>query len=109
MSSNPPKHLPVFRRPKTRGECVNGPRPCPWASCQYSLLVDLHEYKKQVKVIDLAPGAPTCALDVADTGEARTQEEVGKLMGTTRQYVELIERNAVRKIRAVCEVLKEFL
>lgn len=28
-------------RPRTRGECANGPRPCPWVSCRYHLLLEV--------------------------------------------------------------------
>lgn len=26
-------------RPKTRGECVDAPRPCPWVSCRHHMLI----------------------------------------------------------------------
>ena len=28
-------------RPRTRGDCVSGPRPCPWVGCKYHLALDL--------------------------------------------------------------------
>lgn len=28
-------------RPRTRGECIDGPRPCPWVSCSKHLLLDV--------------------------------------------------------------------
>lgn len=35
--------LPVIdqKRPQTVGECRSGPRPCPWMSCRFNLLVDV--------------------------------------------------------------------
>ncbi len=32
--------LPIVR-PKTRGECASGPRPCPWVSCRHHLYLDV--------------------------------------------------------------------
>ncbi len=48
-------HLPVLQpapeladayrapRPRTRAECIDGPRPCPWVSCRHHLALDVHE------------------------------------------------------------------
>lgn len=42
MSAHVRHRLPVVdgaaelpQRPRTRGECVGGERPCPWASCEH--------------------------------------------------------------------------
>lgn len=32
--------LPELKRPKTRAECIDGIRPCPWVGCRANLLVD---------------------------------------------------------------------
>ena len=32
--------LPVLQRPRTRGECVDVPRPCPFVECRYNLKHD---------------------------------------------------------------------
>lgn len=29
------------QRPQVRGDCENGPRPCPWVSCEYHLAIEL--------------------------------------------------------------------
>src|ERR1019366_2346037 len=29
-------------RPKTRGDCVDGPRPCPWAGCRQHLYLEVN-------------------------------------------------------------------
>jgi hypothetical protein len=36
-------HLPVIdlKRPETVGDCRTGPRPCPWMSCRFNLLLDV--------------------------------------------------------------------
>jgi hypothetical protein len=57
-------------RPKTRADCVDGARPCPWVSCRYHLALDVNPRNGAIKLnfgtseIDEMP--ETCALDVAD-------------------------------------------
>ena len=41
--SNPEHDDPRFRRPRTRGDCRRGIRPCPWVSCTQNLLIDVLE------------------------------------------------------------------
>lgn len=66
--------------PLTRGECVDGPRPCPHVRCSWSL----------------GPDVP-CVLDRADEG-GLGQYEVAKILGVTYQRIDQIERDAIRKI-----------
>jgi hypothetical protein len=88
-------HLPMYaeatprpQRPKTRGDCleggVNEGRPCPWIGCRYNLA-------------EADPKKHTCALDVADEGGV-TLEEVGELMGVTRERIRQVEAKALRRI-----------
>jgi hypothetical protein len=86
-------------RPRTRGDCVGGPRPCPWVSCRYHLAVDVKNGGRFVR--ENFPGrgvdelAETCALDVADRG-GETLERIGELLGVTRQFIEQTEARALR-------------
>ena len=90
--------------PKTRGDCVNGARPCPHVRCTYHLLLDVTD-KGNIKWnfpdagVDLEQLPETCALDVADRGGLRL-EDVGKLMNMTRERVRQIERVACNKLMA---------
>lgn len=34
---------PGPRRPRTRGDCEDGPRPCPWVGCRYNLMLEVTE------------------------------------------------------------------
>lgn len=70
-----------MKLPVTRGDCKDGPRPCPF-SCRYRL-----------------EGAESCALDVADRGEALPAEAVGALIGLTKSGVEAAEARAIRKMQ----------
>lgn len=100
-------------RPKTRAECQNGLRPCPYVSCHHHLYLDINEKTGAIKVNfpDLEPEDLTesCALDVADRGGA-TLEEVGVIMNVTRECIRKLEVNAMAQIMASEEVenLKDF-
>lgn len=80
-------------RPKTRGDCAGGERPCPWVSCRYNTHLEV-DSKGVITVRENA--ASSCVLDVADEGE-HTLEEVGEALGLVREAVRLIERSASKK------------
>lgn len=46
-------------------------------------------------------GKPTCALDVADEGELKTLEEVGSILGVTRERIRQLEAKGLRKLSGV--------
>lgn len=85
------------QRPRVRGECADGPRPCPFAGCRFHLYLDvtpagsllLNHPETEVDQL-----AESCALDVAERGGV-TMEAVGELLGVTRSRVEQIERRAL--------------
>lgn len=123
--------------PLTRGDCVDGPRPCPHSTCRYHLASD---------VIAGHSPSETCCLDVADRAADRAEEnarlreeaaereeaillgesvapaevraahrghpmganadwggaslqEIGDILGVSREYVRQIEQGALAKIR----------
>jgi len=65
-------------KPKTRGDCENGIRPCPWVSCKYHLAIDVKGKKVSEREGWLDSGLPTCALDVAEDG-CHSLEQIGKM------------------------------
>lgn len=89
------------QRPLTRGECVDGERPCPWVSCRYHLALDASEERDSLKVnfpvrrknevtgeeevdfseVDLAAMKFTCALDVAALRPLPSLEEFAEIVG----------------------------
>lgn len=85
-------------RPRTRGECVNGDRPCPWISCRHHLLLDVSPDTGTIKlnfVLDaLESMTDTCCLDVADRG-GHSLEEAGNLLNVTRERARQIETRAL--------------
>lgn len=105
--------MPPEKRPRTRGECVDGPRPCPWVSCRFHILVETIRYSpfgnkrdqkrfleklEELVEEDLLGMEDTCALDVADEGP-QTLEAIGKMMGMTRERVRQIETQALLRAR----------
>ena len=91
------------RRPKTRADCVDGPRPCPWVSCRYNLFLDvLQSSSLKLNFPDLEPHelGTSCALDVADAGGA-TLERVGDALNMTRERVRQVEEKIFKRLRDV--------
>lgn len=101
-------------RPRSRSECAGGPRPCPWVSCRYHLAAppstalepshaELDQLERDVLAfVDIAPD--TCAIDVADRGEALSCDQIGELLGPgklSRERVAQIEARALRVIGPV--------
>lgn len=91
-------------RPRTRGDCANVPRPCPFVSCSFHLYLDVSPLSGSIKLNH--PGkepwdlAETCALDVADKGGS-TLEEVGDLIGLTRERIRQMEVRGIAALRLV--------
>ncbi len=97
------------QRPKTRGECRGGVRPCPFISCPYHLYLDVNPRTGSIKLN--FPGkeiwelAETCSLDIAERG-ASTLEEIGGHMNITRERVRQLEASAMKKLKAALEELQ---
>jgi hypothetical protein len=91
-------------RPRTRGDCAGGERPCPFVSCKYHLYLDVAENGTiKVNHPTLEPWELTdsCALDIADQGPA-TLNVVANALNVVRERVRQIEHQVlVRLERAV--------
>lgn len=95
-------------RPRTRAECADVPRPCPFVSCSHNLYLDVTVTSRNIKFnfpdrepSEMSPDA-SCALDVADDGGA-TLEDVGQFMNLTRERVRQLEERALKKLRLKTE------
>lgn len=93
-------------RPRVRGDCAEGERPCPYVSCKYNLYVDVNPRTGSVKMNfpdkELWELSETCALDVADR-QGITLEEVGVIMNLTRERVRQLEMRGLTKLRVIAD------
>lgn len=106
--------LPLFKhqveqpldRPKTRGECEGGPRPCPFVGCRHhnylevkGKLIRLNHPDKEPE--DLDPAA-SCSLDVADRGE-HVMDDIAPVLGVSHEYIRQIESKGLRAAARLTE------
>jgi hypothetical protein len=91
-------------RPRTRAECRDMPRPCPYVSCKHHLYLDVNPHTGSIKLNfpELEPWElqHTCALDIADEG-SRTLEEIGAITNLTRERVRQVEVRGLLELRGL--------
>lgn len=117
----------VSSRPRTRGDCQDGPRPCIHVSCRHHLMVEVtrvgsltlngkrggslplmrhgngctsrvDEFMEYVADV-VVNAADTCALDLAERG-GMSLEEIAQVLEVTRSRIEQIEKVALKKCEA---------
>lgn len=98
---------PPAQRPRTRDDCKEGPRPCPWVSCKFNLYLEVSARTGAIKMNfpDLEPWemVESCALDVAGRG-GETLQRVGELTNLTRERVRQVEVLSLAKLQGRREV-----
>jgi hypothetical protein len=97
-----------YWKPRTRAECAQGSRPCPFVSCKHHLFVDVSARTGAIKLnfpdLDAWEMNESCALDVADRG-GTTLEDVGAIMNLTRERIRQVEVKALAKLEALRDML----
>jgi len=86
-------------RPKTRSDCADGPRPCPFISCRHHLYSAVNRsalLRREYPEIDAL--VESCTLDIANEGGV-TLERVAEILGLTRERVRQLERKALRRVQ----------
>jgi hypothetical protein len=102
------------QRPRTRAECLEGERPCPFVSCKHHLFLDVSTKTGAIKLnfpdLEVWEMTETCALDVADRG-GTTLEEVGAIMNLTRERIRQVEVKGLAKLQAIADMaaLREYV
>lgn len=91
-----------YERPKTRSECVDGIRPCPFVSCKYHLYLDVKDDTQSIKLnfphLEVWEMEHSCALDVSEQG-GLTLEEVGHILNLTRERVRQVEVGGLERLK----------
>jgi hypothetical protein len=93
-----------YEKPRTRAECAEGARPCPYVSCKHHLFLDVSARTGAIKLnfpdLEVWDMNETCALDIADRG-GTTLEDVGAIMNLTRERIRQVEVKALAKLEAL--------
>jgi sigma-70-like protein len=89
-------------RPRTRAECKDVPRPCPFVSCKHHLYLDVNPETGSIKLnfpdLEVWEMTETCSLDIADRNGI-TLEEVGDIMNLTRERIRQVEVRGLLKLK----------
>jgi hypothetical protein len=95
-------------RPRTRAECSDAPRPCPFVSCKHHLYLDVSARTGAIKLnfpdLEVWEMSETCAIDVADRG-GTTLEEVGAIMNLTRERIRQVEVKGLAKLASLRDMM----
>src|SRR5262249_10856927 len=97
-----------YYKPRTRAECIDGPRPCPYVSCQHHLYLDVSSRTGAIKLnfphLEVWEMNETGALDIADRG-GTTLEDVGAIMNLTRERIRQVEVKALAKLESLRDMM----
>ncbi|HVW25815.1 MAG TPA: sigma factor-like helix-turn-helix DNA-binding protein [Polyangiaceae bacterium] len=97
-----------YEKPRSREECLDGPRPCPFVSCKHHLFIDVSPRTGAIKLnfpdLEVWDMGESCALDVADRG-GTTLEDVGAIMNLTRERIRQVEVKALAKLEALRDMM----
>lgn len=104
-------------RPRTRGDCADQPRPCPYVTCKHHLLTEISSDGRlffngnadgssiDAAVDSLESMPETCALDVADGG-GFSAGQVAEYLGVSERWMLKTQAEAITKIRTSPDVVQ---
>lgn len=92
-------------RPRTRADCAEVPRPCPYVSCRYHLYLDVNDETGALRLnfptLEPADLQHSCALDVADEVDLSnlpTFADVGRKINVTRERIRMMLRLSLAQV-----------
>ncbi|MFZ5890215.1 MAG: DNA-binding protein [Myxococcota bacterium] len=89
-------------RPRSRADCLDSPRPCPFVACRHHLYLDVSPSTGTIKLnfpeLEVWELSESCALDVAATG-GHGPEHTSALLNVTRERIRQIEALALAKLK----------
>lgn len=94
-----------YERPRTRHDCDDVPRPCPFVGCRHNLYLDYNKDTGNIRLNfpdrepDQMPPDGSCSLDVADQGGV-TLNAAGEFINLTRERIRQVENTALSRLRA---------
>lgn len=94
-------------RPRTRADCAQVPRPCPYVGCRYNTTLDITQsggirWRQKDNWEDAFDGRDNCSLDVAARGPQNLQE-IADITGVCRERVRQELDVALAKIKPLLE------
>lgn len=96
-----------IRGPKTRAECIDGPRPCPWTTCRHHLAIDVTRHgglRITWPELQINEVLYCCALDVADSHpDGLGLDQIGAICNLTNERVRQIQDRALAKLTRLME------
>lgn len=101
-------------RPKTRADCIDAPRPCPFVSCRHHLYLDVSARTGSIKLnfpdLEVHEMKESCVLDIAER-HGETLEGTGEILNLTRERVRQVEVGALAKLKAERDmyILRDFI
>jgi hypothetical protein len=107
-----------YWRPRRRSDCDNVQRPCPYVACRHNLYLEEGQTPESI-IFNFPEQEPwqvktSCVLDLVEQHpEGLTLEQVGRVLGVTRERVRQIEKSGVKRaVRradpSIAEELVEF-
>lgn len=93
----------VWIRPVTYGECVEWGyvEACPFVSCRHNLTLEVNARSKSIKIRPPDKDLEcqnNCSLFLSE-GPYKKLDEIAAIMGTSRQRIQQIEEEALRKLK----------
>lgn len=96
--------------PRTRRDCADGPRPCPWLRCRFTLLAEVTRTGTLVLPfgLDFDQAPASCALDVAERGPHKLDAVAAFLGGCVRERIRQLEVGALKKLQRAARLQRRF-